>query len=166
MNLTITQAIERTKDLSGELKAARTALLDCAADVEAKDRMAEIARKALTNAEEHEARLMAERDELADHIAALVRKTGDTPPLAENGPDDQVECIETTTPWVHDFTCATNQAGNADGLCTCSGQGLVAAPNDDASAFWNPHPIEGADFQARALENGLARIHDALDRAT
>lgn len=32
--------------------------------------------------------------------------------------------------------------------------------------FWNPHPIEGADFQAKALENGLARIHDALDRAT
>lgn len=77
MNLTITQAIERTRDLSGELKAARTAKADCAADVEAKDRMAEIARKALTNAEDHEARLIAERDELADHIAALVRKTGE-----------------------------------------------------------------------------------------
>ena len=46
-----------------------------AADVEAKDRMAEIARKALTNAEEHEARLMVEREALADHIAALVRLT-------------------------------------------------------------------------------------------
>jgi hypothetical protein len=78
MNLTLPQSIERTKDLSGELKAARTSVAECAADVDAKDRLAEIARKALTNAEGHEARLLAEREELADHIAALVRKTGES----------------------------------------------------------------------------------------
>jgi hypothetical protein len=131
MTLTLTQAIERTKDLSGELKAARTAKADCAADVEAKDRMADIARKALTNAEEHEARLMVEREELADHIAALVRLTGDPPPLAENGPDDRVECIVVET----------------------------------VSDFWHPN-VEGADFQAEALANGIFRVTEAFNRST
>ena len=38
---------------------------------------------------------------------------------------------------------------------------LMTAANTFNSIFSEP-----ADFQAKALENGLARIHDALDRAT
>jgi hypothetical protein len=158
MNLTITQAIERTKDLSGELKAARTAKADCAADVEAKDRMAEIARKALTNAEDHEARLMVEREELADHIAALVRLTGDPPPLAiEDGPTPEmiVHCP-------NHGRAISNSASSATGyICEECDQ-----PYELQVPAFNSVFTEGADFQAQALENGLARIHDAFERST
>lgn len=129
MNLTITQAIERTRDLSGELKAARTAKADCAADVEAKDRMASIARQALTNAEEHEARLMAEREELAEHIAALVLKTGEPLEADQDGPATIAQ------PFTQMYDGATFSAAY----------------------------IEGADFQAQALQNGLDRIGEALE---
>lgn len=77
MNLTLTQAIERTKDLSGELKAARAHEADCAADHEAKLRIAEIAAEAYNKAAGHCMALEFEREQLADHIAALVRKTGE-----------------------------------------------------------------------------------------
>lgn len=46
---------------------------------------------------------------------------------------------------------------------------MIVVCDDDhkvGSDFWNPAVAEGADFQAQALQNGLHRIHDALDRNT
>lgn len=115
MNYTLTQAIERTKDLSGELKAARAHEADCVADHEAKQRIAEIAGEAHEKAVSHCIALETEREQLADHIATLVRKVGDPLDLPE-----------------------------------------------PSSPFWNG-TVEGADFQAQALQNGLDRIGEALD---
>lgn len=95
MNLTLTQSFHRTQTLSGELKAAESALADCEADANAKERIASIAAEAVTKAFVHLETLRHEREQLADHMAALVRKTGEPiepPPLAENGPEDRVEC--------------------------------------------------------------------------
>ena len=50
MNYTLTQAIDRAKDLSGFLKAARAHEVDCAADHSAKLRIAEICKLAGINA--------------------------------------------------------------------------------------------------------------------
>jgi len=86
MNLTFSQAVERTKDLSGALKAARAHELDCAADHEAKRRIADIAAEAHEKASAHCIALEAEREELADHIAALVRKTGEPLELDATAP--------------------------------------------------------------------------------
>lgn len=98
MNLTLTQSFHRTQTLSGELKAAESALTDCEADANAKERIASIAAEAVEKAKAHLEDLRLEREQLANHMAALVRKTGEPlelAPLAENGPEDRVECAET-----------------------------------------------------------------------
>ncbi len=87
MNYTLTQAIDRAKDLSGIIKAARSHEADCAADHETKKNIASIAGEAHVKATAATVALEQERDELADHIAALVRRTGDpieVEPLPEN----------------------------------------------------------------------------------
>lgn len=119
MNYTLTQAIDRAKDLSGELKASRAHEADCVADHEAKLRIAEIAAEAHEKATAHCIALEAEREQLADHIAALVRKVGEPLELPE-----------------------------------------------PASPFWHGATIEGADFQAQALQNGMDRIGEAFNEAT
>ena len=83
MNYTLTQAIDRAKDLSGLLKAARAHEVDCAADHSAKLRIAEIAAEAHEKASAACVELEQEREALADHIAALVRKVGDPLELPE-----------------------------------------------------------------------------------
>lgn len=83
MNYTLTQSYHRTQTLSGELKAAESALADCEADARAKERIASIAAEAVEKAKGHLETLKAEREELADHMAALVRKTGDALELPE-----------------------------------------------------------------------------------
>ena len=83
MNYTLTQAIERTKDLSGELKAARAHEADCVADHQAKFHIAQIAAEAHEKATAHCIALESEREQLADHIATLVRKVGDPLELPE-----------------------------------------------------------------------------------
>lgn len=77
MNLTFSQSVERTKDLAGALKAARAHEADCAADHAAKQRIADIAGEAHEKASAHCIELEQEREALADHIAALVRQTGE-----------------------------------------------------------------------------------------
>ena len=119
VNYTLTQAIDRAKDLSGLLKAARAHEVDCAADHSAKLRIAEIAAEAHEKATAHCIALEAEREQLADHIAALVRKVGEPLELPE-----------------------------------------------PASPFWHGATIEGADFQAQALQNGMDRIGEAFNEAT
>lgn len=172
MNLTITQAIERTKDLSGEIKAADEMQRLTADTLSAKEHEVTLARQAHDKAVEAAQARRDEREALAGHIAALVRTIGDPPPLAlEDGPAPELivvgldpqeggaPILDAVTPWLHDFDCATNQVGNTDGLCTCSGRGF------GAGAF-NSIFTEGADFQAQALENGLSRITDAFNRST
>lgn len=83
MNYTLTQSFHRTQTLSGELKAAESALTDCEADANAKARIASIAAEAVDKAKAHLEALRQEREELADHMAALVRKTGDPLELPE-----------------------------------------------------------------------------------
>lgn len=117
MNLTLTQSYHRTQTLSGELKAAESALTDCEADATAKERIASIAAEAVEKAKGHLDALKQEREALAEHIAGLVRKVGDALELPE-----------------------------------------------PSSPFWRGD-VEGADFQAQALQNGLDRIGDALDAA-
>lgn len=115
MNLTLTQSYHRTQTLSGELKAAESALTDCEADANAKERIASIAAEAVDKAKAHLEGLRKEREDLADHIAALVRKVGDPLELPE-----------------------------------------------PASPFWHGN-VEGADFRAQALQNGIDRVGEALD---
>lgn len=83
MNYTLTQSFHRTQTLSGELKAAESALTDCEADANAKARIASIAAEAVDKAKAHLEALRQEREELADHMAALVRKTGEKLELPE-----------------------------------------------------------------------------------
>lgn len=83
MNLTLTQAFERTKDLAGAIKAARAHEADCAADHAAKQRIADIAGEAHEKATSHSVALEQERAELAEHMAALVLRTGESLSEAE-----------------------------------------------------------------------------------
>lgn len=83
LNLTLTQSYHRTQTLSGELKAAESALTDCEADANAKERIASIAAEAVDKAKAHLEGLRKEREDLADHMAALVRRTGDPLELPE-----------------------------------------------------------------------------------
>lgn len=117
MNLTITQAYHRTQNLGGEIKAAESALTDCEADAKAKERIASIAAEAVEKAKGHLETLRQEREELAEHMAALVRKTG--------------EALELPEP---------------------------------ESPFWRGD-LQGSDFQAQAIANGLARIGEIVDEA-
>lgn len=80
MNLTLTQSFHRTQDLSGEIKAAQSALADCEADHAAKERIASIAGEAVETAKANLARLEQEREDLAVHMAELVRCVGATTP--------------------------------------------------------------------------------------
>lgn len=118
MNLTLTQSFHRTQTLSGELKAAESALSDCEADANAKERIASIAAEAVEKAKAHLAALKQEREDLAEHMAALVRKTGDALELPE-----------------------------------------------PESPFWRGD-LQGADFQAQALQNGAERVEQAFNEAT
>lgn len=83
MNLTLTQSHHRTQSLSGEIKAARSALADCEADALAKERIASIAVEAVDKAKANLAALEQEREDLADHIAGLVRQVGEDRELEE-----------------------------------------------------------------------------------
>lgn len=141
MNLTLTQAIDRAKDLSGLLKGARAHEADCAADHSAKLRIAEIAAEAHKKAASACIELEQEREALADHIAALVRKVGDPLELGaacgHPAPCDAGGCTHTDPPdWV----------------------------SSDGNGF-NSIFTEGADFQAQALQNGLDRIGEIVDAA-
>lgn len=131
MNYTLTQAIDRTKDLSGIIKAADEMQRLTADTLGAKEHEVTLARQAHDKAIAAASELRDEREALAVHIAALVRTVGEAPPLAENGPDDRVECIVV----------------------------------ENVSDFWHPN-VEGADFQAEAMANGLARITEAFERST
>lgn len=140
MNLTFSQAVERTKDLSGLLKAARAHEADCAADHAAKQKIADIAGEAHEKASAHCIALEQEREALADHMAALVRQTGE-PQEAVN---ESSMTSRLTSIW-----CEQHQVWHTDGVCP-----------DFNSIFSEP-----ADFQAEALSNGEARMNEALDRA-
>lgn len=136
MNYTLTQAIDRTKDLSGLLKAARAHEADCAADHEAKRRIAEIAGEAHNKAIGQCIELEAEREELADHIAALVRRTGDpidAEPVIAAGQSDH------TGPGPMTLTQALH-------------------PENKFDVF--------GGFEAEALANGEARLNQAFEEAT
>lgn len=77
MSLTRNQIHERFRDLSGEIKAAHTAIADCAADCEAKDKMAEIARQALDKAKANLATLYEERARLAQAYSEQAMTVGE-----------------------------------------------------------------------------------------
>lgn len=85
MNLTLSQAFERTKDLAGEIKGAASVLAECEAK-EADDlRLAEISGKATERARERLIALYAERDALAERMKDLVGQVGEAPAtIAEN----------------------------------------------------------------------------------
>mgnify|MGYP000075288417 CR=1 FL=1 len=138
MNYTLTQAIDRAKDLSGLLKAARAHEVDCAADHSAKLRIAEIAAEAHEKAAAACVELEQEREALADHIAALVRKVGD--PLELDAPNAEfARPVVGTVNWKE-------------------GDIMV----DPYNSIFN----EPADFQAQALQNGMDRIGEAFNEAT
>lgn len=98
MNYTLTQAIDRAKDLIGLLKAARAHEADCVADHEAKQRIASIAAEAHEKAVSACVELEQEREALADHIAALVRKVGDPLELDPVIAPDDPRVIDLTVP--------------------------------------------------------------------
>jgi hypothetical protein len=87
MNYTLTQAIDRTKDLSGIIKAADEMERLTADTLGAKEHEVTLARQAHDKAIAAAGELRDEREALAVHIAALVRCVGEAPPLAiEDGP--------------------------------------------------------------------------------
>lgn len=137
MNYTLTQAIERTKDLSGEIKAARAHEADCAADHEAKFRIAEIAAEAHNKASGHCIALEMEREELANHIAALVRRTGDP---------------------VDELIGPQRQEGG--------GPSYNPLPLTGANPFDVFGGFEGSELYDRLLANGEAKLNQAFDEAT
>lgn len=141
MNLTFSQAVERTKDLAGAIKAARAHEADCAADHAAKQKIADIAGEAHEKASAHCIELEQEREELADHMAALVRQTGE-PLAAETAVD----------------------VANGAPVCRTSAADVFAALDAVGYAARNIF-TEPADFQAAALVNGEARMNEAPDRA-
>ena len=147
MNYTLTQAIDRAKDLSGLLKAARAHEVDCAADHSAKLRIAEIAAEAHEKASAACVELEQEREALADHIAALVRKVGDPLEL-----DTQVPLEPTGRPamdFADAFYCEKHQAYHMDGEVP---EGCARHP-----AF-NSIFAEGADFHSQALADHIAAL--------
>lgn len=141
MNYTLTQAIDRTKDLSGIIKAADEMERLTADTLGAKEHEVTLARQAHDKAIAAASALRDEREALAVHIAALVRCVGEAPPLAiEDGPAPEMIVVTTSMDY-------------------------AAAATSHASDLWNPI-IEGADFQAQALQNGLSRITEAYERST
>lgn len=162
MTLTLSQAYERTKDLSGAIKAARAHEADCAADHEAKLRIAEIAAEAHNKAVGHCIELERERDELADHIAGLVRKVGE--------PHDAGDAMSTTAGSMFDNDVILATSGSAN----CANHGRAIGPGPDGDTICHdcggPYTpsifTQPADFQAAALANGEAKLNAAFDRAT
>ena len=142
MTLTKTQIFHRTESLSGEIKAAREAQSECRRALSDQERLTTIAAQAVERADARVLELEAERTDLAEQARAAILQVGDPPPLAENGPDDRVECIvlepaHGIDPWTE-------------------GKGTP----------FNNIFTEGADFQAEALQNGLSRIEEAFNRST
>ena len=77
MTLTLNQCTERAGSLSGELKAARELHSVCAADLEAKEHAATLARQAVEKAVAHVARLVQERAELAEETKLAILAKGE-----------------------------------------------------------------------------------------
>lgn len=142
MNLTLTQSFHRTQTLSGELKAAESALTDCEADAKAKERIASIAAEAVEKAKGHLETLRQEREELAEHMAALVRRTG--------------EAIEPAAPVVFNDTGVEfpldDSARNPDGTPYLGAAFGIGATADDQAA--------------RLMEHAESRVNGAFERAT
>lgn len=91
MNLTLSQAFERTKDLAGEIKGAASVLAECEAK-EADDlRLAEISGKATDRARERLFALYAERAALAERMKDLVGQVGETAAADDTPVKDDVE---------------------------------------------------------------------------
>lgn len=174
MNLTFSQAVERTKDLAGAIKAARAHEADCAADHAAKQKIADIAGEAHEKASAHCIELEQEREELADHMAALVRKTGETQEVARSdsfvgdgvniGPADaaaiSAEASE-ASPCDHSRGVLAG-AGEPTRCADCG----VVLPDAPYHPEFNSIFSETADFQAAALANGVAKMNAAFDEAT
>lgn len=143
MTLTKTQIFHRTDDLSGEIKAARTAQSECRLALSDQERLTAIAAQALERADARVAELEAERADLAEQARQAILQVGDPPPLAiEDGAAPEMIVLA--------------DCGHA---APCDAGGCTHAD------FWHP-TVEGADFQAQALENGLSRITDAFNRST
>jgi len=148
MNYTLTQAIDRTKDLSGIIKAADEMERLTADTLGAKEHEVTLARQAHDKAIAAASALRDEREALAVHIAALVRCVGEAPPLAiEDGPAPEMIVLDANL-------TAYASIMDEDGK-----------PITSASTFNNIF-TEGADFQAQALQNGLSRIEEAFNRST
>ena len=161
MNLTLTQAIDRAKDLSGILKAARAHEADCAADHVAKLNIATIAAEAHEKAVSACVELEQEREALADHIAALVRKVGDPLELDTQEPLAVLPDATSHLALQHASDCAVhNEPAFPAAPCDCG-----AVEGSSIRVTYNSIFTEGADFQAQALSNGLDRIGEALDAA-
>lgn len=85
MTLTLNQCTERAGSLSGELKAARELHSVCAADLEAKEHAATLARQAVEKAEANVARLVQERAELAEETKLAILAKGEPLDLGDDG---------------------------------------------------------------------------------
>ena len=174
MNYTLTQAIDRAKDLSGLLKAARAHEVDCAADHSAKLRIAEIAAEAHEKASAACVELEQEREALADHITALVRKVGDPLELqqGESAPDERRYGVLRMPNGEHikvydgeNVTYEPSFGGRTliDGVIRLPMTGLSEDEEVTVYGAYNSIFTEGADFHSQALQNGLDRIGEALD---
>lgn len=84
MSLTLNQCTERAGRLAGELKAARELHAICAADLDAKEHAATLARQALKNAQDNITRLEDERAELAEQAKIAVLAKGEPLDLGDD----------------------------------------------------------------------------------
>lgn len=83
MSLTLTQITNRSGDLSGEIKAATTALNDCEAAEREQTRLASIASQATERARARLDELKAERADLAEQAREAILAKGEPPPPAD-----------------------------------------------------------------------------------
>ena len=98
MTLTLTQITNRSGDLSGEIKAATTALNDCEAAEHEQNRLASIASQATDRARARLDELKAERADLAEQARDAILAKGEPPPLADETQNFPIEVVETPEP--------------------------------------------------------------------
>lgn len=152
MTLTRSQLHERISDLSGMYKAAQENKRLASQKRAEDERLADLSRQADEKADGHLLDVASQIREAQQEYSAAVEELIAVPAPA---PESEWSFLPSGAPI--DGPMVSKEE---------SDKRLAEMPPQAAGLLYNSIFSEPADFQAKALENGLARIHDALDRAT
>lgn len=98
-------------------------------------------------------RLTAEKRVEQDRLTALARQ-------ADEKADEQLADV------IEQLRDANRQYADAvEEIIAPPAPAQFTTEEINAPGFWNPAAVEGADFQAQAIQNGMDRIGEALDAA-